>query len=1369
MSDLILSRMIELEKLMGNEEVKNDILLKYGFLAEALTEGTVPELLSINKETYRVILSNTVVNWLKTEQASGSPLFTKYVQKYPGIARLVSDDKLLNTILKAGDIQRNQFETFQDIQDGLKCFGVEAVQDIGDNIKFEDDEFEDMEFDGLFEDDEVEVDLLGDTGDTGDTEDSEDSELEVIREIWGSKIDTVIKSILEAYRTLYESGYGLVSPGGLLTNNGIIRSNTNGELSFYGERPIDIEVFNAIQSITGDQFSTFANPEKEINMVDILNSSNTITYTGQHLKYMFGHIRFCTHTDSLKRYMTKKKILLPSEAKKKDASELSEYTINDSETKIIKYSTMQGWIKETLENIFLKAYRDMGISSNITSEDIAMSNQINLELSKTLKNVIVVAERKKGVNTRLRICTDNSLDVRKLLTSLEKTLNVGESSLIKVRQIGEMENGVIDVNIIYNDKTYSQDSLFAYQVLDILEEQGIVPSWDNVILGKKEDGTIMTHNFKDTKNPIYGLYAGTRSGKGVMTLNLLASALADGCKVVYVDGKPELSATLGDLAWKDGLDACVFNGLEVNPSFGLENRGNCIRSSDRFASREHIPDNIFRTEDELITFLLTVQYFRGMELVIKMAKDRMDKCTPDDWMVAIFDECEQFASQEESINNILDKAYDRRKKAIDPNDPKGKAKINITTDPAAMFIDDYTMWREKLESEFVTCVKSAFGKGNITVFFVWQSSKFPNIYKNTSSMAAMVESSRGKMVKIMGKGAVEQGGSNDFGNATTLKEMRWYDSRFTGGVGGYFAMGGDIKSGMQVFRPFNIYSDSNGKDLIITNSAALGISKEELVGSQLDENFEVIHEVGFEGYTNKLLGRVGLTVSSQLNIGFNYANDAVLRLGLGPSLLDFIYNAHSFVGEKVLQDSSDELDFDMVKSMGDFQDEDDDILDFGDGLEDFEEDLPDDTVYTSGIDNLNMRAERIDPNSVQMRELAYQKQLIDAVRAQENVEYTDGIDSGRFRVSSDENINTQLKREYTSGIDNPSYAKEVIGREKLGNSLDGIRDCHVGQGFWEMDPETGQEILQCNGKKLTRKDLEELSNVLNMPINDSRTFENYGKTNRKRVIKDIGNDTEVIGLNAENSIEASLDDFDTAEKFNDILFKSLWGARWQFQKRWEAVLNSISKKISANMVTRITISSDNMFVNNKQIVMNNILGGNEDVRLEDIVEFKSLLKRFTQLKSLALDEEITQVLCERYPDDPVGELFRSSKTLQSIVFISNSWGKDSEKITRKMYLEDSNTSVVEDNTARAKMKSKMEAISASKNNRLKHKSPGYQSRVWESTKKFQGEAWGSVGKNLASNNPSLLKATTVSAAAIVALGVGGVFAGFGKVLSLFDK
>lgn len=96
--------------------------------------------------------------------------------------------------------------------------------------------------------------------------------------------------------------------------------------------------------------------------------------------------------------------------------------------------------------------------------------------------------------------------------------------------------------------------LFAFKALDTLKRQGDVkklPSWDNIILGKAADGSILsskTSSIKLSNKIAHFLIAGSRSGKGVMTMNLLASAVQSGRPIFYLDGKPDVAAMLCFLA-----------------------------------------------------------------------------------------------------------------------------------------------------------------------------------------------------------------------------------------------------------------------------------------------------------------------------------------------------------------------------------------------------------------------------------------------------------------------------------------------------------------------------------------------------------------------------------------------------------------------------------------------------------------------------------------------------------------------------------------------------------------------------------------------------------------------------------------------------
>lgn len=60
--------------------------------------------------------------------------------------------------------------------------------------------------------------------------------------------------------------------------------------------------------------------------------------------------------------------------------------------------------------------------------------------------------------------------------------------------------------------------LFAYQVLDSLQEKGETVDWSNIVLGKGTDGTTVTSKAGSkvdfTKQLVHNIIAGSRSGKG---------------------------------------------------------------------------------------------------------------------------------------------------------------------------------------------------------------------------------------------------------------------------------------------------------------------------------------------------------------------------------------------------------------------------------------------------------------------------------------------------------------------------------------------------------------------------------------------------------------------------------------------------------------------------------------------------------------------------------------------------------------------------------------------------------------------------------------------------------------------------------------
>lgn len=880
-------RVLFLEELLKQEELLQKAVYVYGYVIDAIKNSkNIDDLVNRTQGCWSVIthpccvtaiFANLNNNWIKYGK-----------QKFKIIA-WICDTKLspakINNILNK---QFSQFEKLELTADSVNALSNDISKIVSTISAIAEEKRKQLEAQQAIQDqEEAETEEL--EVDDEVKELTDDERKEVLRKTWGEKLSPVIASIMSSYDGLYKSGYGLEAPSGVLTNIGTVKSTSDGKRSFSGDRATDVEVFNALESCLGDNFKYYANEGDEPDINVISKSKYPITYVDMHLKFMFGHIRYCTGAHSLKKYLTKHNIILPSEQREGKKGKL-----NPSEVKVIQYGDIRNWIKETLEDYFYKAYIDFGVTDDLTQDNIEMTNRINTIMSKSLKNVIAVVDRKKGVNTKIRICTDTPINSQAVIETLTSALNIGTASTVLIKQVGEYTQGVLELDIIYNERVHSQDSLFAYQVLDILDAQGIKPSWDNVILGKKDDGTIMTYNFKNKKSPTYALYAASRSGKGVMTLNLLASALADGCKLFYIDGKPDMACVIADIAWKNGLDAMAYNGVAGKGAEMLENRGNCIRKENPFASSSEIPKDLFVSDAEVQKFMLITTYMRGIELMCAAAADRASKnnsMSNNDWVVVVVDECEQAAIAEKDVLQCMDRAEAERKAAKGPD---GK-KIDLTQDETYKFIQNYRRWLTLIDSNFKTCVTSTFGFANMTVFFVWQSTMFPEKYKTVSTLAKIVAGASGNIVKIVGRGAAVTNGSTSYGTPNSLKQAKWYDERFSGEKGGFFAIGGNVNSDeMKVFRPFNVYSDADHKELILENAKALGLTEDDLKGSQLNDDGSVIPEVGFEGYVNSLLKRYNLNAATQINAGWVYADNFVREVGLAEGINQFMYNCHQF-------------------------------------------------------------------------------------------------------------------------------------------------------------------------------------------------------------------------------------------------------------------------------------------------------------------------------------------------------------------------------------------------------------------------------------------------------------------------------------------
>lgn len=134
-----------------------------------------------------------------------------------------------------------------------------------------------------------------------------------------------------------------------------------------------------------------------------------------------------------------------------------------------------------------------------------------------------------------------------------------------------MDYDVFKFMYVSDAKAYNGEILFAYKVYSQIITANQKISSDNIIIGKKlKDGLPYSINLRSPQQIFTTIVAGSGSGKGVLTLSILAGLYAAGHPVAYIDYKPDMAATLWNLERAMG-GSCKF--LATDSAVGVHKDG----------------------------------------------------------------------------------------------------------------------------------------------------------------------------------------------------------------------------------------------------------------------------------------------------------------------------------------------------------------------------------------------------------------------------------------------------------------------------------------------------------------------------------------------------------------------------------------------------------------------------------------------------------------------------------------------------------------------------------------------------------------------------------------------------------------------------
>lgn len=822
--------------------IKKSLYRRYADIATAMYDNPVMEgVIRGNPDTFAPLCNKLIYVWVTSQKNTAE--FQEVAKSTPSLNKLFSSSQeLLSALEKVRKIVGKEVEitTFRQLVECLANYKPDNIIPAMDDI-----EIVDEDGDGYFEDENVETsEQLNDTSTDNDIEIvDEESDIDTIMDTSDDEDDFDLEAeantdrVMNVYKDLFEVGFELQIPYGILVKEGILRLDkndrtvlkTNSSMANLYSLINDCSSKFLVQSTIGQ--SVQASKLREVKM-----RSGTTYYPEFQLGNLFGIL---------------------------------------GETRVDSWEALSRAIRSEVKQ---------NIKANLAEgKDISF-------IVDALTTCIIVTEFNPRVSMKLRINVGNRLmnanTFRQLYEQRKNTILAGNGEIYHINQL---KTGVVEVTLVFNKDAFNGRPLFAYEAVQALQKRGRTPSLKEMILGQDTSGKIFTANLNRQNACVILIGAGQRSGKGVLTLNLLGTVLAEGHPLVYLDGKPDMAKVLWNIARKNNVNAAVWDAFD--------NNGIPIGKG--------APEDILRENSDIFGVLM---YLKVLQLMMAASHLRATK----NIMVGGANKRPFFIFDEALA--VQTKLYSAWQGII------RIAKDKKDTSETAEWCRRIVQWAEQLSASLVGTINSQLPMSGVSTVWLFQTiqpsswSQFDlegmkgkfNIFKNPIMSRLSI--------KLLGRGTTDS--EYGLGNKN-IKTNEIITQRVVAEGGRHFVYTDAQKvTDMNLVKVFKPY--------LVLNEAKNGTpSVEELRSNLSPEVWNAIApeghlppEAGFEGFAELL----GTGAVQNLALGRAFLEEVMQHLGLTnySSIEDYIYDASidSFRSLGTLLNERDNMDIDGYGEAG---------------------------------------------------------------------------------------------------------------------------------------------------------------------------------------------------------------------------------------------------------------------------------------------------------------------------------------------------------------------------------------------------------------------------------------------------------------------
>lgn len=452
---------------------------------------------------------------------------------------------------------------------------------------------------------------------------------------------TISENIVEKVKSIYSQVF-LNETFGVLINNQLLKIN--------GAR-IDISM-DVLEELSAEQLQEFFNAQYNVKLPQNWNYAKNIFFpTIKNLKDLYESTK-----DDTNLHFPYMHLILASRGRIKGWKDLDSYLNDNNKTSLSSVKDLGTFLVGYISNLLYDFFEENKLwEINQSGHKVIRLNNNKIQ--------IFIHKLEIGLCTSCfvqRYLPNTAIDIMACIhkDSYNKdtiVLNNSVNPEIIPYSLGDNKNSDIMLNsflFAMDKEAYKGIPFFASKVIEDYKNNAKNSDYP-VIVGRDYDNKLVNLKMSGAgiNNQVTILCAGSRSGKGVLTLCMVSEALAANCPVIYLDCKPDMAKTFNNYSNEAGKKSFAIDGLGAiglgkapGQKLEIDVNGQDYLEYAKSTMPEGFAEAWSEQKLSINKFVDIVAYTKGIEIVTdiidRRAQGLMGKDKP---MLVVIDEIEQYA------------------------------------------------------------------------------------------------------------------------------------------------------------------------------------------------------------------------------------------------------------------------------------------------------------------------------------------------------------------------------------------------------------------------------------------------------------------------------------------------------------------------------------------------------------------------------------------------------------------------------------------------------------------------------------------------------------------------------------------------------